>query len=1247
MRLKLTLLGFLLQTFFLSAQPGSPFLQLHGTPVANESGCGVYDAQDGNFYVTGLSNGKGMIMKVAPDGTELWNYVFDIFTDRDENIAEIIVDEEGMLGGCGTFGEIPNTGLGAVGFVFRMNPNTQQIMWLHTGAFESIGNGILEDTQNDTYLFYSNPHESGLGDDASISFFERASGTKISQKRYDLGSSDNFGSIVMHQGAMYTVGRFTNGVGFEFMRQSISKLDMQGNAQWTFMSPVSLGADARLYGYDLVVNTEGITSTFSGDDNGTSTLLTDIFLQRTNLNGDIEWTKKYKLAGIASPTAYELVRVPDGFVVFGRNKVIQGSLFLMKTDLDGNPQWARTLRYGNNDAFNESGAIQSQLLSHGGFLWLTGFSTDSVGQTDLLLAKLDMNGQISGDCNFLSDLVVTATAVQNPVSSPVSITTSPFTELYLNSTVFPGTDQLTVNSACRLQLSQPDAVVLLKDLLCVNGVLQLQYNVSNLGDTLLLPGYPISLYDADPTAGAANLLVTFNAENDTLQPGFDETFNVPNSSFLAGYAAGDTVTLYAVINDNGALPTPFALNDLAAVGLPETLYDDNLHAETYVFPFCKPTLPDAVVLLKDIVCKNGELVLQYNISNLGDTILPTGFPVSIYDANPFNDPANLLVAFPAGNTPLAPGFDTTLVVPDNSFLAAYPSGSTVTLFAVINTDGSLPTPFTVADLEANGLPETLYTDNLDSVAYTLLASQLLDLGPDVILCTDSTVVLNAGTGFVSYLWQDGSSNPTFATDTAGLFFVQVVDSCGIAQFDSVFIGYSLLPDTRFPDTVVCQGSSIMLSLPGFDDYNWSPSAGLSCTDCSDITISPSTTTIYSVAATSTFGCVLFDTFTVSVLPLPTRNDTFGICEGDTLVLNGNVYTKAGVYVDTLTASTGCDTIATYVLKLLNDFNSIAVLSCPPNVTVNAAQGATSAIVTFPLPVCSTDCPCPDITMIQTVGPPSGTPFPLGNTAICFEAEDACGDKAACCFVVQVLATNPPLPPDDPCDIKNIGCLRYELLKITKDVKGDKTYQIRVTNFCASPLIYTAIQIPDGVVALAPANNSTYTSPSGRTFVVRNPNFTPMYSIRFKSNGNGPTNGQSDVFVYTLPEQSSPAYINITSRLSPSVWVEAHLNTFNCPVTAAKPAPNDIIPQDGNGLTIYPNPSSGELTAEWVGMDDDAPLSIRLFNAQGQLVWQQTGSMNGGRMNINLDGGLQSGVYQLVLQAADGRVERVSLVLRQD
>jgi hypothetical protein len=61
------------------------------------------------------------------------------------------------------------------------------------------------------------------------------------------------------------------------------------------------------------------------------------------------------------------------------------------------------------------------------------------------------------------------------------------------------------------------------------------------------------------------------------------------------------------------------------------------------------------------------------------------------------------------------------------------------------------------------------------------------------------------------------------------------------------------------------------------------------------------------------------------------------------------------------------------------------------------------------------------------------------------------------------------------------------------------------------LIYTAIQLPDGVDAVEPANLSTYNSPEGRNYLVRNPNFTPFYSIRFKSTTDSIANGESDVF----------------------------------------------------------------------------------------------------------------------------------------
>ncbi|MCP4440934.1 MAG: T9SS type A sorting domain-containing protein [Aureispira sp.] len=54
-----------------------------------------------------------------------------------------------------------------------------------------------------------------------------------------------------------------------------------------------------------------------------------------------------------------------------------------------------------------------------------------------------------------------------------------------------------------------------------------------------------------------------------------------------------------------------------------------------------------------------------------------------------------------------------------------------------------------------------------------------------------------------------------------------------------------------------------LNLGGYE-YDWSPSAGLSCTDCSNPIASPDTATTYIVTMTGTNGCVSYDTITITV-----------------------------------------------------------------------------------------------------------------------------------------------------------------------------------------------------------------------------------------------------------------------------------------------------------------------------------------------------------------------------------------------
>jgi hypothetical protein len=702
-----------------------------------------------------------------------------------------------------------------------------------------------------------------------------------------------------------------------------------------------------------------------------------------------------------------------------------------------------------------------------------------------------------------------------------------------------------------------------------------------------------------------------------------------------------------------------------------------------------------------------------------------------------------------------------------------------------NTPVSVPLTQQIAQSVVKTVPvSAVQTPVLTAcVSCAPVCDDTLDLGPDVVLCVDSTLTFDAGTAFVSYLWQDGSSGSTFTTNVPGIYWVEVTDACGDKQRDSVLLTLSLVADVELGDTSLCIGESITISVPGFDTYDWSPADGLDCDTCASVTILTDITTTYTLFATTDDGCVKNDTFTVTILPLPTRSETIEFCPGDivsiggvdytqsatvvdtipgtvgcdtivtytlirlpfntgtatvqfcpgesviiggveytqsgtvvdtiagtagcdtiltytlvllpfntasetiqfcpgesvniggntytqpgtvvdtipgtagcdtivtyTLVLlpqptrsetvefcpgesvsiGGNTYTQPGTVVDTLPAASGCDTIVTYTLKFIDTPNSSVTLDCPADIDVAVDPGAGPVVVNYDLPDASSDCQCPGIALNLTQGLAPGSAFPLGLTNVCYQAKDSCGNTATCCFEVFVRE-------ESACDVKTIGCMKWELLDITKDAENDLTYRIRVTNTCANKLIYTAIQMPDGLVAVAPANNSVFTAQSGRNYDVRNPNYSPFYSIRFKSKADSIANGQSDIFKYKLPGQTMPDYIHVNARLAPQIFYEAHLNTFNCPVGVTPP---DDKPAErksavvSTGMRLFPNPTSGILYAdfsEWAGEN----LHVQVFGSQGQLLRLLTPVAADTPQALDLPEGLPAGMYFLEVRRENG------------
>ncbi|MBK6996029.1 MAG: DUF4394 domain-containing protein [Lewinellaceae bacterium] len=233
-----------------------------------------------------------------------------------------------------------------------------------------------------------------------------------------------------------------------------------------------------------------------------------------------------------------------------------------------------------------------------------------------------------------------------------------------------------------------------------------------------------------------------------------------------------------------------------------------------------------------------------------------------------------------------------------------------------------------------------------------------------------------------------------------------------------------------------------------------------------------------------------------------------------------------------------------------------------------------------------------------------------------------------------------------CDSKTIDCLKYELLTITKNTSGDKTYRIRITNNCSDKLVYAAFQLPNGVTAVGIGNNSTFTSLGGHVYDVRNPSFSPFYSVRFKDqSANGIVNGQSDLFEYTLPGFANPNYIHVGTRIG-STFREAYINVFGCTIGSSASRPDaeerdSDFEQAMGEFRVFPNPTNGDLFADLSAWEDQQ-VQLRAFNAQGQTLLQQS-AQGGQTQQIEMPRNLPDGLYFLEMTAANGE-KQVSKVI---
>ncbi len=84
-----------------------------------------------------------------------------------------------------------------------------------------------------------------------------------------------------------------------------------------------------------------------------------------------------------------------------------------------------------------------------------------------------------------------------------------------------------------------------------------------------------------------------------------------------------------------------------------------------------------------------------------------------------------------------------------------------------------------------------------------------DLGPDINLCFDDSVILSPAPGtFTSYLWQDGSTMPTLKVTRSGTYWVKVTYENGCSASDTVVVKVIGCLPAVIPNTFTPNGDGI-------------------------------------------------------------------------------------------------------------------------------------------------------------------------------------------------------------------------------------------------------------------------------------------------------------------------------------------------------------------------------------------------------------------------------------------------------
>ena len=198
------------------------------------------------------------------------------------------------------------------------------------------------------------------------------------------------------------------------------------------------------------------------------------------------------------------------------------------------------------------------------------------------------------------------------------------------------------------------------------------------------------------------------------------------------------------------------------------------------------------------------------------------------------------------------------------------NGESTTLTASGGASYLWNTGESTAAIEVSPLGTTIYTvtaysisgnnTDEDSVEVTVNEIPAANAGDDISICFGNGTTLTASGG-TTYLWSTGQTTETIAVNpnNTTIYTVEVFEN-NCSSVDQIQVTVNELPETNAGNNVsIFEGDFITLTASGADSYVWSTSE-----TSASISVSPNSTTIYTVTGTNSNGCEFSDSVIVSV-----------------------------------------------------------------------------------------------------------------------------------------------------------------------------------------------------------------------------------------------------------------------------------------------------------------------------------------------------------------------------------------------